>query len=56
MCNAQHLQYFEDNDIDYVILGNGGAGLSGYKPNSEDILNGIHIESLHFTVDYGFAG
>ena len=54
--SAEHLRYFEGNDIDYVISGNGGAWLSAYNPDNEDILNGMGIENLHFTADYGFAG
>ena len=54
--NVQHLRYFEDNDIDYVISGGGGALISRYIAENEDIVNGLGVDSLHFTASYSFAG
>jgi 3',5'-cyclic AMP phosphodiesterase CpdA len=56
--NQQHLKYFdrEDNDIDYVVTGAGGALISRYIADNEDIVNGLGVESLYFTATYGFTG
>ncbi len=54
--NLQHLRHKEGQDIDYVVSGAGGALLSWYVSDNEEILNEMGVESLHFSYSYGFVG